>query len=147
MNDYYNNLFNQNNTIYNPFENIFSSDYSLLNQYNYRPNASDYQTFSNNTFANAFKTPNMNTSTNNIKDFFANFTNGNALGTLGAIGSVASAIGGILQAREVKKYNNKVLAMQEAQANRLIAREDANNKALNEGLNAFFDKNKNTKLT
>lgn len=63
-------------------------------------------------------------------------------GGLGAIGSIASGVGSILQARAVNKYNKEVLAMQKQQAARNMAREDANNKSLNDGINNFFEKKK-----
>lgn len=115
----------------------FNNDYNLYESLGYSPLDAGYDSFSKNSFS--FSGSNA---TNNNTSFFASKGFANAMTGIGMAGSVLSGIGGILAAREQKKFNKKVLALEEQQRHRIYAREDANNKALNQGLNAFFSQKK-----
>lgn len=139
MNDTYNdftkNFFGSKMPTQEPFN--FNNDYNLYESLGYSPLDSQYNSFSKNSFNFS-----GNNAANNNTSFFASKGFGNAMAGFGMAGSVLSGIGGILAAREQKKFNKKILQLEEQQRNRIYAREDANNKALNQGLNAFFKQKK-----
>lgn len=138
MNDTYNdftkNFFGSKMPKTEPFN--FNNDYNLYESLGYSPLDAKYDSFSKNSFSFSGSNANNNTS------FFASKGFANAMAGVSMLGGALSGIGGILAAREQKKFNKKVLALEEQQRNRIYAREDANNKALNQGINAFFNNKK-----
>ncbi|MBZ7995167.1 hypothetical protein AVCANL279_07360 [Campylobacter canadensis] len=88
------------------------------------------------------KNNNLSNQANANSGFFGSKAFSNAIGAVGAVGGLIGGVGTFLAAREQKKYNKKILALEEQQRNRIMAREDSNNKALNDGLNDFFNKQK-----
>lgn len=138
MNDTYNdftkNFFGSKMPKTEPFN--FNNDYNLWQDLGYSPLDAKYDSFSKNSFSFS----GSGNATNN--NFFASKGFANAMGAVNTIGGIASVVGGFMAAREQKKFNKKVLALEEQQRNRIYAREDANNKALNQGINAFFNNKK-----
>lgn len=125
----------------NPYQSIYD-------KYDYKPfsaskNDWDYKMFSQDNIKQNMQNPFLqNTTPKTQESFFASKGFANAMTGIGMAGSVLGGIGGIMAAREQKKFNKKVLALEEQQRNRIMAREDANNKALNQGINAFFSQKK-----
>lgn len=139
MNDTYSdftkNFFGSKMPKIEPFS--FDYNYDLFKEFGYSPLQADYDSFSKRHFKFS-GSENANSDTS----FFASKGFANAMGAVNTIGGIASVVGGFMAAREQKKFNKKVLALEEQQRNRIYAREDANNKALNQGINAFFNNKK-----
>lgn len=139
MNDTYNdftkNFFGSKMPKTEPFN--FNNDYNLYESLGYSPLDAGYDSFSKNSFS--FSGSNA---TNNNTSFFASKGFANAMGAVNTIGGLAGVIGGFMAAREQKKFRKEMAALEREQRHRIYAREDANNKALNQGLNAFFNNKK-----
>lgn len=139
MNDTYNdftkNFFGSKMPKQEPFS--FDYNYDLFKEFGYSPLQADYDSFSKRHFKFS-GSENANSDTS----FFASKGFANAIGAVNAIGGIAGIIGGFRTAREEKKFRKEMAALEREQRHRIYAREDANNKALNQGLNAFFNNKK-----
>lgn len=142
--------FNQNsqNGYENPFllkkqkplfgENPFNVD---LAENNFSKHFAKPKVDINDTFM-GMQTP--KTDEKSFLDFMGTEGAKNTMGAIGMAGSLVSGIANYKMARDNKKFQKKVLDMQERQANRLIAKEEANQKAINDGF-AEFMKNRKKK--
>ncbi|MBZ7976709.1 MULTISPECIES: hypothetical protein [unclassified Campylobacter] len=140
MNDTYNdftkNFFGSKMPTQEPFN--FNNDYNLWQSLGYSPLNAGYDSFSKNSFSFSGSGNVANNNTN----FFASKGFANAMGAVNTIGGIAGVVGGFMAARERKKFGKEMAALEREQRHRIYAREDANNKALNQGLSAFFKQKK-----
>lgn len=142
--------FNQNNqnSYENPFllkkqkplfgENPFNVD---LAENNFSKHFAKPKVDMNDTFM-GMQTP--KTDEKSFLDFMGTDSAKNIMGAVGLAGSLVSSVASWKMAKNKERFEKKVLGMHERQANRIIAKEEANQKAINDGF-AEFMKNRKKK--